>query len=280
MALTDKELEYLTETAWKIRRSIVQTTLWAGGGHIGGGLSQTDILVILYFHYMNIDPQNPEWEERDRLVLSKGHGGVGYAPVLAEKGYFSGELLKKFNHTGSPFGMHLDRHKVKGLDASTGSLGHGLPIAVGLAMGAKLHKKPWRTYCIMGDGEMAEGSIWEGAMAASHFKLDNLTGFIDRNKHCIDGCTEEVMAIEPIKDKWASFGWNVLEVDGHDFRQLGEAIEKAQLTTDKPTVINCLTVKGKGVDYMEGKPEWHYGGLDTKMAEEALKSIDRLYGKA
>jgi len=176
--------------------------------------------------------------------------------------------------------MHLDRLKVKGLDASTGSLGHGLPIAVGLAMGAKLHKKPWRTYCIMGDGELAEGSIWEGAMAASHFKLDNLTGFIDRNKHCIDGCTEEVMAIEPIKEKWASFGWNVLEVDGHDFRQLGEAIEKAQLTPDKPTVINCLTVKGKGVDYMEGKPEWHYGGLDTKMAEEALKSIDRLYGKA
>jgi len=280
MALTDKELEYLTETAWKIRRNIVQTTFWAGGGHIGGGLSQTDILVILYFHYMNIDPQNPDWEERDRMVLSKGHGGVGYAPVLAEKGYFSGELLKKFNHTGSPFGMHLDRLKVKGLDASTGSLGHGLPIAVGLAMGAKLHKKPWRTYCIMGDGEMAEGSIWEGAMAASHFKLDNLTGFIDRNKHCIDGCTEEVMAIEPLKDKWASFGWNVLEVDGHDFRQLGEAIEKAQLTPDKPTVINCLTVKGKGVDYMEGKPEWHYGGLDTKMVEEALKSIDRLYGKA
>jgi transketolase len=280
MTLTDTELGFLTETAWKIRRSVVQTTLWAGGGHIGGGLSQADILVILYFHYMNIDPQNPEWEERDRLVLSKGHGGVGYAPVLAEKGYFSAELLKEFNHTGSPFGMHLDRLKVKGLDASTGSLGHGLPIAVGLAMGAKLHKKPWRTYCIMGDGELAEGSIWEGAMAASHFKLDNLTGFIDRNKHCIDGCTEEVMAIEPIKEKWASFGWNVLEVDGHDFRQLGEAIEKAQLTPDKPTVINCLTVKGKGVDYMEGKPEWHYGGLDTKMAEEALNSIDRLYGKA
>lgn len=280
MALTDKELEYLTETAWKIRRSIVQTTHWAGGGHIGGGLSQTDILVILYFHFMNIDPQNPDWEERDRLVLSKGHGGVGYAPVLAEKGYFSGELLKEFNHTGSPFGMHLDRLKVKGLDASTGSLGHGLPIAVGLAMGARLQKKPWRTYCIMGDGEQAEGSIWEGAMAASHFKLDNLTGFIDRNKHCIDGCTEEVMAIEPIKDKWASFGWNVLEVDGHDFRQLAESIEKAQSTPDKPTVVICHTVKGKGVDYMEGKPEWHYGGLDTKMAEEALQSVDRLYGKA
>jgi transketolase len=280
MSLTDTDLGFLTETAWKIRRSVVQTTLWAGGGHIGGGLSQTDILVILYFHYMNIDPQHPEWEERDRFVLSKGHGGVGYAPVLAEKGYFSAELLKEFNHTGSPFGMHLDRLKVKGLDASTGSLGHGLPIAVGLALGAKLHKKPWRTYCIMGDGELAEGSIWEGAMAASHFKLDNLTGFIDRNRNCIDGCTEEVMALEPIKEKWASFGWNVLEVDGHDFRQLGEAIEEAQATSGKPTVINCLTVKGKGVDYMEGKPEWHYGGLDTVMAEEALKSIDRLYGKA
>jgi len=280
MVLTDKELKYLTETAWKIKRSIVQTTYWAGGGHIGGGLSQTDILVILYFHFMNIDPKNPGWEERDRLVLSKGHGGVGYAPVLAEKGYFSGELLKEFNHTGSPFGMHLDRLKVKGLDASTGSLGHGLPIAVGLAMGAKLQKRPWRTYCIMGDGELAEGSIWEGAMAASHFKLGNLIGFIDRNRHCIDGCTEEVMALEPISDKWASFGWTVLEVDGHDFLQLAEAIEKAHLSLDKPTVVICHTVKGKGVDYMEGKPEWHYGGLDTKMAEEALLSVDRLYGKA
>lgn len=280
MALTEKEIATLTETAWKIRRDVVLTTQWAGGGHIGGGLSQVEILVALYFHYMKLDPENPQWEDRDRLVLSKGHGGVGLAPVLAERGFFSRELLKTFNHTGSPFGMHLDRLKVKGLDASTGSLGHGLPIAVGLALGARLQNKSWRTYCIMGDGELAEGSIWEGAMAAAHYKLSNLTGFVDRNMHCIDGCTEDVMAVEPIGDKWAAFGWNVLDCDGHDFMALGEAIEKAQQVEDKPTVIICRTVKGKGVDYMEDKPEWHYGGLDTVKAEEALKSIDRMYGKA
>ena len=279
MALTEKEVAALTEKAWKIRRAVVQTVMWAGGGHIGGGLSQVEILVTLYFHFMKVDPENPQWEDRDRLVLSKGHGGVGLAPVLAEKGFFSGELLKTFNHTGSPFGMHLDRLKVKGLDASTGSLGHGLPIAVGLALGAKLQGKDWRTYCIMGDGELAEGSIWEGAMAAAHYKLSNLTGFVDRNMHCIDGCTEDVMAVEPISDKWAAFGWHVLDCDGHDFNALAGAIEKAQEVEDKPTVIICRTVKGRGVDYMEDKPEWHYGGLDTKMAEEALKSIDRMYGK-
>ncbi len=279
MALSEKEIGTLNEIAWKIRRSVVQTTQWAGGGHIGGGLSQVEILVALYFHYMKVDPENPQWEDRDRMVLSKGHGGVGLAPVLAEKGFFSSELLKTFNHTGSLFGMHLDRLKVKGLDASTGSLGHGLPIAVGLALGARLKNKDWRTYCIMGDGELAEGSIWEGAMAAAHYKLNNLTGFVDRNMHCIDGCTEDVMSLEPIGEKWIAFGWNVLECDGHDFKALGEKIEKAQQLDDKPTVIICHTVKGKGVDYMEDKPEWHYGGLDTSMAEDALKSIDRMYNK-
>lgn len=280
MALTEKEMAGLTKIAREIRRGVIQTTYWAGGGHVGGGLSQVEILVALYFHFMKVDPENPQWEERDRLVLSKGHGGVGLAPVLAEKGFFSKELLKTFNHTGSPFGMHLDRLKVKGLDASTGSLGHGLPIAVGLALGARLKGKDWRTYCIMGDGELAEGSIWEGAMAAAHYKLDNLIGFIDRNMHCIDGCTEEVMTLEPIAAKWSAFGWEVLECDGHDFNELAEAIEKAQAVKGKPTVIICHTIKGKGVDYMEDKPEWHYGGLDTAMTEKALQSIDRMYSKA
>lgn len=280
MALTEKEMAGLTKIAREIRRGVIQTTYWAGGGHVGGGLSQVEILVALYFHFMKVDPENPQWEERDRLVLSKGHGGVGLAPVLAEKGFFSKELLKTFNHTGSPFGMHLDRLKVKGLDASTGSLGHGLPIAVGLALGARLKGKDWRTYCIMGDGELAEGSIWEGAMAAAHYKLDNLIGFIDRNMHCIDGCTEEVMTLEPIAAKWSAFGWEVLECNGHDFNELAEAIEKAKAVKGKPTVIICHTIKGKGVDYMEDKPEWHYGGLDTAMTEKALQSIDRMYSKA
>ena len=279
MALSEKEIAGLKEKAWSIRRKIIQTTVWAGGGHAGGALSQADILVALYYHYLNIDPARPEWEDRDRVVLSKGHGGIGYAPVLADKGYFCEELLKEFNHTGSPFGMHLDRLKVAGVDASTGSLGHGLPMACGLALGAKLQQKPWRTYCIVGDGECHEGSIWEAAMFASHYKLDNLTAFVDRNLLCIDGVVDEIMTIEPLNEKWLSFGWHVLEVDGHDFKQLGEAIEEAQATLGKPTMIIAKTVKGKGVDYMENEAPWHYGGLDSEKEKNALLSIDRMYGK-
>ena len=280
MALTEDKFAALTEKAREIRRKTIETVVWAGGGHAGGALSQVEMLVILYYHYMNIDPQNPEWEDRDRLVLSKGHGGVGYAPVLADKGYFNEEQLKEFNHTHSPFGMHLDRLKVPGVDSSTGSLGHGLPIAVGMALGARLNEKDWRTYCIIGDGECNEGSIWEGAMAAAHYGLSNLTAFVDRNRLCLDGEVEKIMSLEPLKDKWISFGWNTLEVDGHDYRQLGEAIENAHQTTDKPTIIIANTVKGKGVDFMEEVPAWHYGGLDEENKELALKSIDQTYGKA
>ncbi len=280
MALSEEILSALNEKAWKNRRMAIKTMVWAGGGHAGGALSQVEILVLLYYHYMNVDPQNPDWEDRDRLVLSKGHGGVGYAPILADKGYFDEEQLKIFNHTHSPFGMHLDRLKVPGVDASTGSLGHGLSIAVGLALGARLKKKDWRTYCIMGDGECNEGSIWEAAMAASHYKLSNLTAFVDRNRMCIDGEVEKIMALEPFIDKWKSFGWNTLEVDGHDFNQLDDAIQNAFQNTDKPTVIIANTIKGKGVDYMENVAPWHYGGLDAENEEKALNSIDRAYGKA
>lgn len=280
MALSESEIAVLEQKAWEIRRKTIQTIVWAGGGHAGGALSQVDILVALYYHYLHVDPKNPDWEDRDRVVLSKGHGGVGYAPVLADKGYFSEELLREFNHTGSPFGMHLDRLKVPGVDASTGSLGHGLPMAAGLALGARLKRKTWRTYCIIGDGECHEGSIWEGAMFAAHYKLDNLSAFVDRNKLCIDGIVEEIMALEPLKDKWRSFGWHVLEADGHNFKQLGDAIDEALATKGKPTVIIADTVKGKGVDYMEDEPAWHYGGLDSEKEKMALLSIDRMYGKA
>lgn len=280
MALSDEKLAALTEKAWEIRRKVIKTVMWSGGGHAGGALSQVEILVLLYYHFMKIDPKNPEWEERDRFVLSKGHGGIGYAPVLTDRGYCDEELLKEFNHTHSPFGMHLDRLKVPGVDASTGSLGHGLPIAVGMALGARLKNMDWRTYCLLGDGECHEGSVWEAAMAASHFKLSNLTGFVDRNQMCIDGRVEDIMAIEPLKDKWESFGWHTLVVDGHDFRQLAEAVETAQNTGDRPTMIIANTVKGKGVDYMEGESAWHYGGLDPENEELALQSIDRAYGKA
>ncbi len=275
MGLSDSEVAALKLKAHQIRRKTIETVVWAGGGHLGGALSQVEILVVLYYHFLNIDPRRPDWPDRDRVVLSKGHGGGGDAPLLADRGYFSEELLKEFNHTGSPFGMHLDRLKVRGVDASTGSLGHGLPMAVGMALGSRLKGATWRTYCILGDGECNEGSVWEAAMAAGHFRLGTLTAIVDRNRLCIDGPTEEIMALEPLADKWRAFGWVVTGVDGHDFRELAGAIEIARQSTERPTVIIARTVKGKGVDFMENQAAWHYGGLDSERAALALKSIDR-----
>jgi transketolase len=279
MPLSDNELKELKEKAWQIRRDIIDTTVWAGGAHIGGSMSMVEILTILYFKYLNVDPKKPQWEDRDRVVLSKGHGGVGYAPVLANKGYFPKDELKEFNHFKSPFGMHLDGSKVKGVDVSTGSLGHGLSISVGLALGARLQKKPWWTYCIMGDGECNEGTVWEAAMSAAHFKLNNLTAFVDRNKLMIDGRTEQVMNVEPFADKWKAFGWIVKEVNGHSFQELADAIDFSHNEKSGPVMIIANTVKGKGVDFMEDNVKWHYGSIDSTLADKARKSVDKMYGK-
>ncbi|MFO7666118.1 MAG: transketolase [Desulfobacterales bacterium] len=278
MPLTESEIKDLEEKAHQIRKDIVEVTGWAGGAHIGGALSIVEILVILYFKYLNVDPKQPGLETRDRFILSKGHGGVGYAPVLARKGYFDFELLKEFNKFKSPFGMHLDGNKVKGVDVSTGSLGHGLSMALGLALGARVQKKTWRTYCILGDGECNEGAVWEAAMAASHFGIRNLITFVDRNRLMIDGTTEQIMGLEPFADKWKAFGWIVKEVDGHSFRDLSEAIEYARTEEKAPVVIIANTVKGKGVDFMENEVKWHYGGLNSDLIEKAKNSIDRMYG--
>ncbi|GAB6094713.1 transketolase [Desulfatiferula olefinivorans] len=278
MAISDQEIRALEERARGIRKDIVDVTEWAGGAHIGGGLSMVEILVILYFKYLAIDPANPDMAERDRVVLSKGHGGVGYAPVLARRGYFDFDMLRTFNQFKSPFGMHLDGRKVKGVDVSTGSLGHGLSMAVGLALGARLQKKSWKTYCILGDGECNEGSVWEAAMSAAMFKVTNLVTLVDRNRLMIDGKTEDVMALEPFADKWKAFGFTVRNIDGHSFRELAEAIEFAHGHTDAPVVIIANTVKGKGVDYMEDNVKWHYGSMDSRLAEAARASIDRMAG--
>jgi len=280
MALTDAEIKGLEEQAWQLRHDIINVTVWAGGAHIGGGLSMLDILVLLYFKYLNIDADHPEMEDRDRVVVSKGHGGVGFAPVLARRGYFDFDDLKSFNQFGSPFGMHLDAGKVTGLDASTGSLGHGFPMAVGLALGARTQKKAWKTYCILGDGECNEGAVWEAAMSASHFGLTNLVTIVDRNGYMIDGATEEVMALEPFSDKWRAFGFHVLEVDGHDFAALAEALDISLAGENGPYVIIAHTKKGRGIDYMEGNVKWHYGSIDSSLAEKARASVDRMYGKA
>ncbi|MBA4366109.1 MAG: transketolase [Desulfobacterium sp.] len=280
MPVTDQEIKVLHEKACQLRKDIIDITYWAGGAHIGGAMSMVEILILLYYKYMKIDPKNPTWKERDRMVLSKGHGGVGYAPLLARKGYFDFQDLKEFNKFKSPFGMHLDSLKVKGVDVSTGSLGHGLPMAVGMSLGARVQKQSWLTYCILGDGECNEGSIWEAAMAASHFKLTNLITFVDRNRLMIDGTTEEIMGLEPFVDKWKAFGFVVKEVDGHNFTALADAIESAQKETKAPVVIIANTFKGKGVDFMENNVKWHYGGLDTDLVEKAKASVDRMYEQA
>lgn len=277
MALTAKELASLKERAKKLRKDMVDTTVWAGGAHIGGAMSITDILNILYFKYVNVDPKNPQWPDRDRVIVSKGHAGVGVAPVLAEKGFFKKELLKEFNHFMSPFGMHLDCHRVPGLDVSTGSLGHGLPQGVGLAWGARHQGKSWRTYVVLGDGECNEGSVWEAAMAAAQFKLSNLVTFVDRNGLMMDGTTEQVMGLEPFAKKWEAFGFVVKEIDGHDYQQLADAIEFAHGYTQGPVVIIAKTVKGKGIDFIENDVRWHYGSMDSALAKKARDSIDRMY---
>lgn len=269
------ERKRLQDKARELRAKIVEVTYTCGGAHIGGALSQHDILVALYYKYLNIDPSQPNWPQRDRFVLSKGHGGVGHAVILADKGYFDPELLKDFNKTGSPFGMHLDRLKVPGVDCSTGSLGHGFPLAVGIALGARLQKFTYRTYCVLSDGECDEGSVWEAAMAAGHFKLTNLTAFIDRNKFSLDGPTENIMTLEPLDKKFECFGWRALRIDGHDFDQICAAIETSHAEKERPVMIIADTVKGKGVDFMENKTAWHYGGLDAEKRTKALESIQR-----
>jgi transketolase len=265
----------LQNKARELRTRIIEVAYACGGAHVGGALSQHDILVALYYRYLNIDPARPHWDQRDRFVLSKGHGGVGHAVILADKGYFDPQLLLDSNKTGSPFGMHLDRLKVPGVDCSTGSLGHGLPLAVGIALGARVQGHKYRTYCLLSDGECHEGAVWEAAMAAGHYKTTNLTAFVDRNKLCMDGPTEKVMALEPLDGKFECFGWRVLKIDGHDFDQICDAVDTAVVETERPVMIIANTIKGKGVDFMENQTAWHYGGLDAEMRAKALASIAR-----
>ena len=273
MALSMEEKQRLQDLARELRLTVIDVMAWSGGAHVGGSLSIIDILTILYFKYLNVDPANPKWEDRDRFILSKGHAAAGYIPVLAKKGYFPEETLKTFNHFGSPFAMHPDCNKVIGCDASAGSLGHGLSMAVGLGLGARYLKKGWKTVCLMGDGECGEGSVWEAAMSASHFKLGNVIGIVDRNRLMIDGKTEDVMALEPFADKWRAFGWDVVEIDGHDFDQLDEALARAWAATEQPVLILANTIKGKGVDFMENNVVYHYASADSELCAKAKASI-------
>ena len=273
MPITPSEKQMLLDTARELRLKIIDVMAWSGGAHIGGSLSIVDILTILYFKYLNVDPGNPKWEDRDRFILSKGHAAAAYIPVLAKKGYFPEEQLKSFNHFGSPFAMHPDSNKVIGCDVSTGSLGHGLSMAAGIGLGARYLGKTFKTVCLLGDGECCEGSIWEAAMSLSHFKLGSVITIVDRNRLMIDGFTEDIMALEPFADKWRAFGFEVIEIDGHNFDQLANALDKAWAATDKPVVILANTIKGKGVDFMENNVVYHYASADSAACEKAKASI-------
>lgn len=273
MPITEAERSELAGRARELRLNIVDVMVYSGGAHVGGSLSIVELLTMLYFKYLNIDPANPAWEDRDRFILSKGHAAAGFIPELAMRGYFSVDELKTFNHFGSPFAMHPDSNKILGCDASAGSLGHGLSMAVGLGLGARYLKKNYKTVCLMGDGECCEGSVWEAAMSLKHFKLGNVITIVDRNRLMIDGFTEDVMSLEPFSDKWRAFGFEVIEIDGHDLDAIASAFDSAWAATDKPVLILANTVKGKGIDFMENDVKWHYGSADSVLAQRARESV-------
>lgn len=254
--------------------------MWAGSGHIGGGLSVMDLLTVLYHKYLNIRVDDPQWEDRDRFILSKGHAGIAYAPVLCDKGFNDPEQLKTFNLSGSKMGIHLDSNKVAGVDASTGSLGHGVSIAAGTALAARLMNKDYLTYVVTGDGELGEGSNWEGFMTINHYQLSNCIVFIDRNHCMIDGPTEEVMKLEPLADKMRAFGFNTLCVDGNNIGELCDAIDEAIARSKEkcaPTCILMDTQKGAGIKSIAGDYHCHYMAIDDDTFAKYSNDLEEDY---
>lgn len=259
--------------ATKIRRNIVNMIYLASSGHPGGALSITDILTVLYFTEMNVDPLNPKDENRDRFVLSKGHASAALYATLAERGFIQNEDLLGFRKLDSNLQGHPDMNKVPGVDMTTGSLGQGLSTANDMALAGKLDNKNYRVYCALGDGEIEEGQVWEAAMSASHYKLDNLCVIVDNNNLQIDGTVDKVMSPYPIAEKFESFGFNVIEIDGHDYKQIIEAFENAKKITGKPTAIIAKTIKGKGVSFMENQASWHGKAPTEEELTQAMQDL-------
>jgi transketolase len=270
------ELKKLKATAVRVRIKIIKMLTEAGSGHPGGSLSATDILVALYFHIMKINPSDPRWKGRDRFVLSKGHAAPALYSILSEIGYIEDKDLYTLRKWGSRLQGHPDRLMTPGVDMSTGSLGQGMSIASGMAIGAKIDKNDIRVYVLCSDGEHQSGMTWEAVMSAAKFKLDNLTAFIDNNGLQIDGPTNQVMPVMPLKEKYLAFNWNVIEADGHDFKSLICAATQAQQYKGKPTAIICSTIKGKGVSFMENKVKWHGVAPKAEEAELAIKELRKM----
>lgn len=268
-----RDIQNLKKTANIIRQDIIKMLAESASGHPGGSLSAVEILTALYFEEMNIDPKNPRWEDRDRFVLSKGHGAPVLYAALAERGYFEKKHLLTLRKIGSILQGHPNMNDTPGVDMSTGSLGQGLSVANGMALAGKLDKKDYRVYVLLGDGELEEGQVWEAAMTSAHYKLDNLMAFVDNNGLQIDGPVSEVMNPTPIGEKFKAFGWHVIEIDGHDFEQIFSAIDEAKNTKGKPTVVVAKTVKGKGVSFMENLASWHGNAPSKEQAQKALEEL-------
>ena len=266
------QIRELEKKARQIRRLIIQMLVKAGSGHPGGSLSSTDLITCLYFAKLRHDPKNPEWPDRDRFHMSKGHCCPLWYAVLAESGYFKIDELWTLRKLGSILQGHPD-WRTPGVTVASGSLGQGLSVAIGMALAGKLDKKDYRVYCLMGDGEIQEGQIWEAAMAASHYRCDNLCAILDYNRYQIDGKISEIMELEPLVDKWKAFGWHTIKIDGHSIRQILQAFDQAEKIKNKPSIIIALTTKGKGVSFMENVVDFH-GRAPTP--EEAKKAIEEL----
>ncbi len=280
MLLTDKKVKELNEMAAQLRCDVINMLLEAKSGHSAGPLGMADVFTALYFSgVLNVDPKNPNWEDRDRVILSNGHICPIHYAALARAGFFPVEELKTLRKFGSRLQGHPHVGTAPGVDNSSGPLAQGASIAVGLAYAAKMDHKKWQVYCIAGDGEQQEGQTWEAAMFAGKHKLDNLTFLMDRNNIQIDGFTEDVMPLEPLKEKYESFGWHVLEVDGHNIPAIINAIEHAKAIYEQPVMIICHTIPGKGVGFMEWKPEWHGKVPNQEEAMNALKELRTLQGK-
>ena len=265
MAYTDTQIKELENKAKQIRRLIIQMLAKAGSGHPGGSLSATDLITALYFAILRHDPKKPNWPDRDRFHMSKGHCCPLWYAVLAESGYFSIEKLWTLRQLGSILQGHPDR-RTPGVDVASGSLGQGLSVALGMSLAAKIDKKDYRVYCLMGDGEIQEGNIWEAAMACAHYKCDNITAMLDYNGFQIDGKIKDIMGLEPLASKWQAFGWHAIEIDGHNISEILSAYQEAETIKGKPSIIIARTIKGKGVSFMENVVDFH-GRAPTK--EEA-----------
>ena len=261
------------DIAKQMRVDIIEMLAAAGSGHPGGSLSACDILAVLYFEKMNVDPSNPEDPDRDRLVLAKGHAAPALYAALAEKGFFPRKDLITLRKSSSYLQGHPNMNIIPGVDMSTGSLGQGPSVANGMALAGRLDARDYYVYCVMGDGEIQEGQVWEAAMSAAHYGLDHLIAFVDHNHLQIDGNNDEVMTVNPIEDKFRAFGWHVLTIDGHDYDAISDAVETAKATKGKPTLIVAETVKGKGVSFMENQVGWH--GVAPN-AEQAVKALAEL----